>query len=268
VLTYAAADGGKVVGKVFARRTKAVRAWNALDAVHNSSRGRRLAVPTPLCHVEERDLLLMEHVAGTPLDQALSTAASPTGAREAIRAAARTLVELHDLPALVLPPLRPKLDEIHRLAPRLRYIVPRLVEGVQALLEELAPPSTTASAVVHGAYAPRQLLHTADGVTIVDVDSAALGDPAADVGYFMASLHEVAVATGRAHPRALASHFLHCYLAERPGDGLASRARVHQSIVLVRSALHRFCKPRQAAGDPSLLPYLLLEEAATCLRSA
>lgn len=271
VLAYPAARGGEVVGKLFARRVKAEQAWRTLKAIHSVKRGRDLVVPAPLGRVEDRDFLLMEHIPGTPLTRVLSQAEPATTGRHAVAAAARTLTELHDLALPDLPPPRPKLDEVRRLARRLRRVAPSLVERVGVLLDTVPPTlasGSSADALVHGAYAPRQLLLDADRVAIVDVDSAGRGDPAADVGYFMASLHEDAIATGRDELRALASHFLDCYLAARPCDGLAHRARVHQSIVLMRAALHSFCKPRQSPGDPSLLPHLLLEEAAECARRA
>ncbi|WP_028061301.1 phosphotransferase [Candidatus Solirubrobacter pratensis] len=264
--------GGEVIGKLFARHGKAVQAWTALNAVHAVSRGRGVAVPAPLRYVADRDLVLMERLAGTPLDRVLSGATPGSGGRQAVAAAARLLAALHDLAPPDLPSPPPKLDEVRRLARRLRCIAPCLVERVEMLLE-VVPPALASSSpprtLVHGAYAPRQLLLDGDQVSIVDVDSAGYGDPAADVGYFMASLHDDAAATGRGELRELASHFLDCYLAERPSAGLATRARLHQGIVLLRGGLHSFCRPcRPPPGAPSLLPYLLLEEAAECLQAA
>ena len=272
VIGYPAAAGGEVVGKLFARHGKAVQAWQALNAVHAQTRGRDLVVPAPLGFVDDRHFVLMEHLAGTPLSGALHQTDSASGALRASGAAARALAELHDLSACSLPDSRSRLEDVRRLAARLQWVAPRLVERAKTVVDPLAGTLAIApprAALVHGAYAPRQLLLDGDRIAIVDTDGAGLGDPAADVGYFMASLHEDAVATGRAYLRRRATHFLDRYVTEAPSDGLLSRARLHQSLALVRSALQSFCKPRpDVRPDPSHLPYLLLEEAAECLAAA
>jgi hypothetical protein len=269
VLAYPAAGGGEVVGKLFARPRKAARAWDALVALHVVRHGGDPIVPAPVGRVEDRGLLVMEHVAGAPASDALRQGRSPGRALHASRAAARALARLHDLPPPELPPARARVDDVRRLLDRLRLIAPELVDRAEALLEPCAAvlaPAPARTALVHGAYAPRQLLLDGDRIAIVDVDGAGPGDPAADVGYFMASLHDDAVGSRRPYLRDRAAEFLDLYLAEAPSDALARRAHAHQAVVLIRNALDSICKPRrQALADPSALPHLLLEEAGRCL---
>lgn len=271
VLAYPAAGGGEVVGKLFARPGKAARAWDALVALHVLRHGGDPIVPAPVGRVADRGLLVMEHVAGAPVSDALRQMRSPARALHASRAAARALARLHDLPAPELPDARSRVDDVRRLLDRLRYVASGLVDRAEALLEPFAAalaPAPARTALVHGAYAPRQLLLDGDRIAIIDVDGVGPGDPAADVGYFMASLHDDAVASGRTYLRGRAAEFLDLYLAEAPSETLVRRAQAHQAVVLIRNALDSFCKPRrQALADPSALPHLLLEEAGRCLRA-
>jgi aminoglycoside phosphotransferase (APT) family kinase protein len=225
-------------------------------------------VPEPLGYVDDHRLVLMEYLAGLPLEAVLLDAADAAAAREATRVAARTLVRLHDLPADGLRPARAEPDHVRRLAGRLALIAPRLAEAVLELLDSI-PDDGGARRFVHGAYAARQLLLRGDRAAVVDLDTAGAGDRAADLGNFMAGLHARAMLGARPMLRDIADDFLAAYLAEAPADGLAARARRAQAVALARTALNSHCKPRQwtslSAAD---VPTLLLAEAAACLRAA
>jgi len=101
----------------------------------------------------------------------------------------------------------------------------------------------------------------------VDYDMASLGDPAIDVGNFMAQFIKYALSAGLSHLRQSAPSFLAAYQARSARDGLTERARLFQALSLVRLAVREFRKsPRSyARKGQSSRPVLLLREAAACL---
>src|SRR5437870_10227294 len=102
---------------------------------------------------------------------------------------------------------------------------------------------------------------------MLDFDRVCLGDPALDVGYFMAEAHADAARTGRTELRVLAASFLAEY-ERRGGDRtLADRACVVQGVNLLRCALRKFrTGPLDfALQASSSLPALLVQEAAACV---
>ena len=105
-------------------------------------------------------------------------------------------------------------------------------------------------------------------IAIVDFDSVCLGDPAIDVGKFMAKLHYSAVASKAGDEfRQLATYFLSEYQARLPENRVAERIHLFLSASLVRLALREFEKnPHDySQAGPDSLPALLLQEAAACL---
>jgi aminoglycoside phosphotransferase (APT) family kinase protein len=68
---------------------------------------------------------------------------------------------------------------------------------------------------IHGDFHPGQILLRADGVAILDLDEAVLGDPADDLGSFLAHLERAATApTSTSDPRAVRAALLAGYGAE------------------------------------------------------
>ncbi|OLE67932.1 MAG: hypothetical protein AUI36_06100 [Cyanobacteria bacterium 13_1_40CM_2_61_4] len=103
----------------------------------------------------------------------------------------------------------------------------------------------------------------------MDFDRTCLGDPAIDVGAFMAQCDKEALATGRDQLRQLADSFLDDYAsyAGEVDEGLRHRARLMRVLALVRLAVRTFqYAPLAYARDgTSARSELLLHEAATCL---
>ena len=105
-------------------------------------------------------------------------------------------------------------------------------------------------------------------IGVIDFDLAGLGDPALDVGNFMARLHHKAVSKASNAFRQVAAYFLSEYQACLPEPRVAERVHLFLSISLVRRALREFeIRPYDYCGraDPDSLLVRLLREAAACL---
>ena len=142
---------------------------------------------------------------------------------------------------------------------------------MDALLQQIARLGAQFTAVtpsfLHGDFSLGQLLMDNGQIAVIDFDSACLGDPAFDVGNFMAKLHRIAV--GRADDvfRQLAMHFLAEYQTHLPENRVADRVHLFLSATLIEKALREFERWPNKYGQagPDSLPALLLQEAAACL---
>jgi aminoglycoside phosphotransferase (APT) family kinase protein len=126
--------------------------------------------------------------------------------------------------------------------------------------------------LLHGDCKPSQFLIRDEEVVLLDLDSCGQGDPAGDVGTFLATLHQRTlrqVAAGRAAPAAVragdavAELFLAAYLSAAGGSGqvdLRRRVTWYEAVAAERKALRTFYRaPR------SPVTRVLVEHGHACL---
>ena len=265
----------EVIGKVYPCGAQALQVAQVLTRLHPQAAACGLILPQPLQVVPERSLLLMERLPGTVLKLVLKRAKAPPQFQALIRLAAATLVRLHRLQCesqdvqsvqTQVEKLRPQVASLHVLAPR-------LAPQVEALLQQIEQAGARCPAVapcfVHGDFSPGQLLLMETGqMGVIDFDLASLGDPALDVGNFMARLHHKAVSKASNAFRQVAAYFLSEYQACLPEPRVAERVHLFLSISLVRRALREFeIRPYDYCGraDPDSPVSRLLQEAAAYL---
>jgi aminoglycoside phosphotransferase (APT) family kinase protein len=266
--------GAHLIAKVYPVGPKAGAVRRKLEILRAPARAAGILLPRLLDAAETDTLVLMEHLAGTAMNVVLERTRTETEAREAVGLAAAALASLHSLPftSEESRSLSGEFEELCLRAARLRTAAPLLSQEVDAWLQELRPRVARAQPgalhLIHGDFKPSQLLVNGTVIGVVDLDRACLGDPAIDVGNFMAVLRKEALLNGRDHLRRLEPDFLAEYLARRPdADGLVARAGLFQCIALVRSAVrklervpHLYQRHGKAWG-----PFRLLAETATCL---
>jgi 5-methylthioribose kinase len=105
-------------------------------------------------------------------------------------------------------------------------------EAVTRIIEEMR---ATHEALCHGDYSPKNILTHSRGFTLVDYETAHLGDPAMDLGFFLSHLILKAV---KNHPLRnryfeLSRTFWHSYSQEiffRPAEELEARAAGHFAV--------------------------------------
>ncbi len=279
VLQYAlqSSDGERttrLVGKIFVPGSRATRAWRLLKTLYSIALAGGVSMPKPLGIISHLNLVLMERVSGTPMKQIIESKDTDR-ARESTALAAATLSTLHGLRLESAPActtLRDKVAKLHQRTASFHLVAPGFAQQVDSLLHRIAlltqALQVDVPCLVHGEYKPSQLLVDEDGrVTTVDFDGVCLGDPAIDVGNFMAELHRAALHTGQCELRQLSTYFLAEYQARRPTDGLAERALLMQSLALSRMALQSFQRAPFSYNDQGSTsrPAAFLREAVRCL---
>jgi hypothetical protein len=181
-----------LVGKSFADRHRSSIAYDNLRLLHDEvfQGTPDLAVPAPVCHVPAQRMVLYREVAGTPLDRFPAGDGLP-----AARLAARWLRTLHGSDAV----LARRLDLTHELvdvqkwaayvgdrAPFARAAASTLAERLATAAPEL--PTTVQEVPVHKDFHAGHVLAVPEGVVVIDLDEARMGDPALDVAHLCAYL--------------------------------------------------------------------------------
>jgi aminoglycoside phosphotransferase (APT) family kinase protein len=191
LLRYGFADGtlaviGKLTCKGVHKRSLAVQA--RLFAAG-------FAVPEPLGAVSKLGLWLQREVAGRPLAVMLG---DPAATRAAAHAG-ELLATLHRQPCVdtaawtiadELLVLNERLAALGRARPDLAARVHRLLEACQCAARLLPKPRVCG---IHRDFYPEQVLVAPGRLHLVDFDLYSRGDPALDVGNFIAHLIEAAI---------------------------------------------------------------------------
>ncbi|CAN5711602.1 hypothetical protein BH23DEI1_BH23DEI1_12020 [soil metagenome] len=171
-----------------------------------------------------------------------------------VRNVGEALRSLHTLAAIPLR-ARDRLSEIATvgaLSTSLQMLLPEralwidsLARRLAARLEELPEERR----VIHGDFHAGQVVLTADGVTFIDLDEAALGDPLADLGTFLAEREYAAIAAGS--PVAMLDWVSASLLEGYAGAQGArlSALSVHTAIGLFARAPHPFRNREPAWPD-------------------
>lgn len=215
-------------------------------------------------------------VDGVPLDLVLAGSVGTPRAKQALRRAGHSLAGLHSVPG-VSERRRPAEQELAKYvgrAARAATVTPDLGARLTAVLGGLgARLDVLAGApegLLHGDCKPSQFLVSDEEVTVLDLDSCRRGDPASDLGGFLATLRQRDLRTQsrpRPAPRAegLATPFLDGYcraagLDERQAQDLRVRATWFEALALQRKALRAF-----ARAPRSPLPAALVTSAEAVL---
>lgn len=170
------------------------RTWRLNQHIHDalSSRGPGvLRIPRPLGIVEELDMWLQEKVTGHDGWSALRLQG-----QEVATLVARALHEFHcldipgertHLPADELAILEKRLRHFASVSPDLKQRAQAVLDGCRRLVEGLVDRPTT---LIHRDFYPDQVLVRDGEVILLDLDLAARGDAALDMGNFIAHIQE------------------------------------------------------------------------------
>jgi aminoglycoside phosphotransferase (APT) family kinase protein len=239
-----------------------LKAIEAADAFRSAT---VLRVPAGLGRSDRHHALLFEWLPGASLREVsgpdprlLGPYAEPIGAALAELHTQRTrhgsrLQRADDLLAI-----GPSVTAVAMLQPRLEALASGIGSRIAASLETMAAPI----APVHGDFYGDQVVVLPDAIGVVDFDRAHLGDPAVDLGLFIAHLERAALLSGPATDGAEAARddMLRGYgLVTR---GLHERVRLHVAAGLLRLAVDPF---RNRASDwPLQMERVLLRAAEIC----
>jgi len=242
------APGRAVFAKLSRRDADVARAFrvathvaDCLDASGGTARAVR-----PLACVERDGVILFPEVRGRPLSEALRTGNG--GVTGHLEAAARALRAIHCAPVRLgesiayrdfgtnVEKIRRASEHVMTLRPRTGAWIDRTLERARALYDRLPPES---SAFTHGDFKADHVWTSSGRVLLLDFGSCGCGDPALDVGKFLADLDWWSRDSGRRSTLAR-SAFLAAYgCAADGGRARLQRAGVYEALFLVMFAAHR-----------------------------
>lgn len=240
---YRAPGGDRVYGKALRARDRQ-RIEVSCGLLARSVAAAGLALPCGA--IEDSDLLLFEHRPGTELDRLIPGPAAGRG----VELAGEALAALHR-GGCELPAGHPRSREVETLDRWLQVTVracPEIAQHLGAARGKLvvAAPGVGCGGAVpsHRDFHPGQLLVAPGGITVLDLDTAAMAEPELDAGNFLAHLDLLALGRRSVPAAALARRFRAVYEYEA-GRGLSSRRLLwYRAAALLRLAcVYRF-RPR------------------------
>lgn len=154
-----------------------------------------LGLPALCGSSDEQHVLAFEWQSGVPLCDRLDNADLKPSVIERTGAA---LAGLHCQRAANLPERNREIeiDHLHRQVSAIEFLCPHLAVPTAAVADRISSQLAQAPITfgpVHGDFNDQQILLSDGGVTILDLDEAALGDPAYDLGLFIAHLERYAL---------------------------------------------------------------------------
>jgi aminoglycoside phosphotransferase (APT) family kinase protein len=202
-------------GKLYRSRLRARTVYSAVRQLAGA-----LPVARPIAIDDQLHLVLQEAAPGVDLRHPLAE-----GRLEVVESAARWLATLHQTPppaALKTMTVRHETRKAARWCERIAGAVDTALArpvsdttaGLRALADALGPFQP---ALMHKDFYYAHVLCEDDRIAVIDFDEMAVGDPAFDVGHFLAHLENLAYrATGSPDGyRPAASAFLHTYEKEQ-----------------------------------------------------
>jgi len=194
----------------------------------------------PLAYIAEDGVVLYPQVLGAQLSELLQRPGQSLG--RALKDIGAVLRVLHQLPKEVTGPLElhdftAKVKEKHilTLLPSTGAKMDAVIEGAQSLLERL--PSETCS-FTYGDFKAEHVWVRPAGLILIDFDSCRWGDPALDIGKFLADLQFWCAVYSRQELKEAQEQFLAGYGRGIPAERLM-RARLYEVVELVKLTARR-----------------------------
>jgi len=249
VLRYEPAPGqrGPVVFAKLSRReadiARAFRVYTRVADRMDVFRGG-IRVVRPFGALADDGVILFPAVSGRPLSTLLRL--RDHGVSGHLEQAARALRVLHSSPAALAEAMaardfaadiegaRRASEHICALLPRTGAAITETLERARAVHDRLPREAPT---FIHGDFKADHLWVSHGGLTLIDFGSCGIGDPARDVGKFLADLRWWSAVSGRGSASARAA-FRAAYGTEG-SEARLLRARVYEALFLLVFAAHR-----------------------------
>ncbi|WP_081686382.1 aminoglycoside phosphotransferase family protein [Candidatus Solirubrobacter pratensis] len=215
-----------VIAKLYRRRVLAARIHGFMAALRSEAFAGADAstIPESLGVVPELGMALQEDLDGDDLRHPLLAGRGETP----LSLSARWLANLHR--ACPVPGLKEKsrAHELDKVDQACTVVAPHLSSPRRARMDRVrdqlhrigAGPGGCASTMIHRDFYYAHVLWQPDRIGVIDFDSLSIGDPALDVGHFLAHLEALGYRRA-ADPDRFAdagARFLECYLGSGPAD--------------------------------------------------
>jgi aminoglycoside phosphotransferase (APT) family kinase protein len=203
----------------------------------------KLAVPRPILYMPELSFLLMDKADGELLREIFERKDDPT---PYVKGAARWLAKLHSSKTR-FDGVKSRKDEVDaslRFTRSASWLFPRLKSEIESIsdqlirLQEAHPPRPRRP--IHGDYHARNIIASQELTMVIDLEEARMGDPAFDVGYFVAQT-KMTHGTGQVVIQATES-FLQEYLENQPSvpDEFSQSIAVFEAQTYLQRIYHTY----------------------------
>jgi aminoglycoside phosphotransferase (APT) family kinase protein len=197
-----------------------------------------IGVPEPMAVVPELKMWLQRRVPGESPLALLSRESAVETARRILHAVGRlhlagaVPVRVHTL-ADELRILRERLGPLARTRPKLAPRLSRVLAGCERLAHSVP---AVAERVIHRDFYPDQVLVDRDRIYLLDLDLVSRGDPALDVGNFLAHLveHGLRACGGETAFAAAAAELEAGFARLHPGTDARAAVRAYTTLSLAR----------------------------------
>jgi len=254
-IAYVGGDGSRVYGKVAVEKRGAgytYRTQRDLCAVIDSA-GVELRIPRPLAYLEDLELTLIEAGEGVSIGDLIDDGVD---CREGMARVASAAAELHNIDTSITErsfTVANELELLETWTALSAQLFPHLREDLTVArdhLTETAPPVIAPGAVLHRDFYDKQILLGDGPPTLLDMDTACVGDAELDIGNFCAHLSLRGVQENAPERyRGWCDDFLGAY--SRCLD--TSRLMWYQRATLLRLACYYALRPQWLHISPALI---------------
>jgi len=228
-----------------------------------------LRVPSPVLYIPALSFLMMEQAEGQPLREIFE---SRMDSGPYVKGAARWLAKLHNSNVRLDGEFfrDDEIEASRRYARAGSWLLPTLKSDIQSISSQLIDAQKTlplhARKPIHGDYHPRNIIVSPDLTTVIDFEEARMGDPAFDVGYFVAQT-KMTHGLGDATVQAVEA-FIQEYQENQPSmdPDLAQRAAVFEAQTYLQRIYHTYYLLHLRPDFDLILNWL--NECEGCIRKA
>jgi hypothetical protein len=239
------------IGKSYRTADSAAYVWASMASLRDHGFGDGgsdgITVPRPVATIPGLNMILMEDVPGASLN---GNWLSPS-TREHLDRAGRALAKLHAC-GLRVARDHTAHDEVYAIsmaAARAIKVVPAEARAFQESFADAVVPAaqfTRRGGVIHGSFHSRHVLYDGARTTLLDLDNIRNGDPAKDVGKFLAMLTWTAIRHSWSveELRSRGDVFLHGYGQTRQ-VGAGGAIEFYYRSALLQRAYFALLRPRE-----------------------
>jgi thiamine kinase-like enzyme len=193
---------------------------------------------------------LYPHAHGVPLSHQLNRSRRWLGTQ--LRIIGRSLSTLHDGPESLQSGLKEntfanEAKVVKRASEHTQVLLPEVHDKILTILEKLqkhyADLPQESPTFTHSDFKADHLLSTPQGLTLIDLDTCTLTDPALDLGKFLADLEWWFTLKGISGVEDAQAELLKGYVGDEKGDSMIAerlrRARLFHVLILVKIVARR-----------------------------
>ena len=247
-----AGRGQRLYAKLYSNADDAARAFGVANRVVDwlAANNRGLQGNRPEAMSQEDGVIIYPHAPGIPLSHQLHR--SPQWLVTQLQTIGRTLAVLHNGPETLQSGLKQnnftnEAKVVKRASEHIQVLLPetydKILEILDKLQEHYSDLPQEKPTFTHSDFKSDHLLVTPQGLTLIDLDTCTLTDPALDIGKFLADLEWWFTLKGISGIEEAHAELLKSYSGEEKSDHTIkerlARARLFYVLILVKIVLRR-----------------------------